>query len=128
MHVAENFYNRKRNDAVLVRSVNETHFPALLLYVFVCKIGNDPCGIALIQALDAPVGPYRAKDRALQLIRLREKSRTRCELIPVESIVRGILVVPSFDKDEDHMLMDTLDPDIMNRVQTGIGALRKPPT
>lgn len=125
LHVAESFYHKKRTDAVLVRSADGTHFPALLQYAFICKIGDDPCGIALIQALDAPIGPTRRHDRQLQLTRLRERPRQNCELIPVESIVRGILVVPSFDKDGDHMLLDVLDPDMMYRMDQGIGGLKK---
>lgn len=132
LHVAACFYNSKRNDAVLVRSADGSHFPALLQLLFTCSIpGSEPnyrCAVALIQGIDAPTGPIRRKDCALELIRLRERPRRECELIPVESILRGILVVPAYDKEGDWMLVDVLDPDLRNQVHFKIGSIPSPPS
>ena len=125
LHVAESFYNNKRNDAVLVQSVDGTQFVALLQFLFTCSPFTDgPVhGIALVQGLDAPTGPARRKDQGLELLRLRERPRRQCEFIPVESIVRGLLAAPAYDRDGDWMLVDVLNTDMQNRVFYRIGSI-----
>ena len=56
MHIAENFYNHQRHDAVIMRSA-PTDFIALLQLVFVCNVDGKPFAVALVQGLDAPTGP-----------------------------------------------------------------------
>lgn len=128
LHVSDSFHHNERRDAILVKGP-EGHFAALLQFIFIYQPpeSDEQYATALIQALDAPIGPIRRKDRALEMIRLREVSRKRCEFIPVESIVRGILAVPAFDKEGDYMMLDVLDSDIRMRVHLKTDALPIPP-
>ncbi|KAJ3556868.1 hypothetical protein NM688_g1786 [Phlebia brevispora] len=129
LHVSDNFYGSRRRDTVLVHSDDNSFFVANLEFIFTCKL--DSSGqiypLALIHALDAPSGVTRRKDRTLELTRLRERKRDRCEFIPLESIVRGVLAVPAFDVEGDWMLVDVLDPDIRYRVHNGTGTMPVPP-
>ena len=72
------------------------------------------CWRNMVQPFDLYLGPSRRKDRDLGLSRLGKRSST--EFVPLESIVRGALIVPDFDR-EQYLFMDLIDADIFIRVK-----------
>lgn len=79
--------------------------------------------IALVLPLDAPTGTRRVKDRELCLHRVRTRpttNRTQSQtiFIPARSIIRGALLVPTFDRDGDYFVMDvTHEGDMLLRLR-----------
>ena len=110
------FFNHPRYDSVIVETLNGPIF-AHLICIFNYCVGDIDYPTALIQPCDAPIGRLRRKDVDLCLTRVRCKPRDRAEFISVRSIIRGAVLVPAFDKDDDFLVMDVLDADMFVRVR-----------
>jgi hypothetical protein len=72
---------------------------------------------ALILPMDSPIGPRRIVDQDLGLTRLRARPLVSSEFIPLQSIIRGALLVPDFDNYKDFFLVDLVDTDMFLRAQ-----------
>ena len=59
----------------------------------------------------------RRKDKDLGLYRLQLRAK-RYEIIPLESIVRGALLVPDSDNPEEYLVVDTIDSDMFLRMKS----------
>jgi hypothetical protein len=71
----------------------------------------------LIHPFDAIVGQPTSREMDLQLFRIRAKARTSSCFISAKSIIRGILVIPTFLMDDNYYIFDVLDDDLFMRVQ-----------
>ena len=56
------------------------------------------------------------KDKDLGLYRLQLKA-TQYEIISLESVVRGALIVPDSDNLREHFVVDTIDADMFLRMK-----------
>ncbi|KAF7424448.1 hypothetical protein PC9H_009755 [Pleurotus ostreatus] len=115
-----NFHGHPRYDHVIVKTeeplgVFTPFLIGKLLFMFHCSIQDKVYYLALIDPLDALIGPRRITDIELGLIRLRTKPHRTGEFIFVDSIIRGALVVEAFDTPGDYLLVDTLDDDMFLR-------------
>ena len=110
------FHDRPRYDSVIVETVNGPIF-AILICIFDYNIEDRKYPTALIQPCDAPTGRLRKKDVDLHFLRVRSRPRNRAEFISLRSIVRGALLVPAFDKDEEYLVLDVVDADMFVRVR-----------
>jgi hypothetical protein len=72
----------------------------------------------LIHPFYAIVGQaITTREKDLQLFRIRAKARTSSCFISAKSIIRGVLVIPTFRKDDNYYIFDVLDDDLFMRVQ-----------
>ncbi|KAF8875181.1 hypothetical protein BD779DRAFT_1701646 [Infundibulicybe gibba] len=86
------FFGSPRYDNVLTHDANNEPIFMQLRFVFTYQVGDQVLPLALVQ-------PYTynspsQRDNDLELIRLR--SRTTLTFIPVRSIIRGVLLAPTF--------------------------------
>lgn len=72
---------------------------------------------ALIQPYDAPVGQPTTREKDLQLFRIRAKARASSCFISAKLIIRGVLIVPTFLKNDNYYVFDVLDGDLFMRVR-----------
>jgi hypothetical protein len=71
----------------------------------------------LIQPLDAQVPQPSSRERDFQLFRIRARTRTSSHFISAKSIIRGVVVIPTYITEGDYYVFDLLDEDIFFRVR-----------
>jgi hypothetical protein len=112
------FNNKPRYDYVLVSTPNGVIF-AQLLFMFTTATPSedriDPW--VLIQPLDAQVPQPSRQERDFQLFRIRARARTSSRFISAKSIIRGVIVIPTYITEGDYYVFDLLDDDIFVRVR-----------
>ena len=92
-----------------------------LLFVFTCSVGGVNWPIALVEAFDAPLTGRQLKkhlhklDKDLSFYRVH--LRKHFELILLQSIIRGALLIPDWTKPGDYFVHDTVDADMFLRIQ-----------
>ncbi|KAJ7896870.1 hypothetical protein B0H13DRAFT_1623675, partial [Mycena leptocephala] len=101
---------------VLVKTEDKPFF-ARLLYLFSCTVEKKSHRFALVLPLDAPTGRATRIDKALRFRRVHAKLRKHSEFISVHSIIRGAVLVPDFDKLNEFIVFDVLDPDMSRRLK-----------
>ena len=106
----ESFFHHPRYDYVLIQTGDAFSF-AQLLSLFWIQTDAMTHSLALVQLYGKPSGSVRRKDRDLGLHRVRLKSSPYA-IIPLESIVRGALLVKDPDIQGDYFIVDTVDSDI----------------
>ena len=79
------------------------------------RIVNDPWPWVLIRPLDTQVPQPNTWERDFQLFRICACSSS-C-FISAKSIVRGVVVIPTYTKEGDYYVFDLLDDDIFSRVR-----------
>ncbi|KAJ7058844.1 hypothetical protein C8F01DRAFT_1085338 [Mycena amicta] len=109
-----NFHGRARYDCALVKTDGGEIF-VRLLYLFRITIGEFTYPLAFVQPMDAPRGRITGREKDLKLFRIRAKAAY--EFIPVQAIIRGVVLAPVFDKKNEYMVADLLDQDIFFRLQ-----------
>ncbi|KIJ98243.1 hypothetical protein K443DRAFT_133505 [Laccaria amethystina LaAM-08-1] len=93
-----------RHDCVIVRTQKDPIF-ACLVFAFSFQVGDQQHLFALIHAYDAPTGMLWRKDKDLGLIRVCARPRKDAEFIPVQSIIRGAFIVPTFESVDVDMFL-----------------------
>ena len=111
------FSGRLRYDFVIA---NLQQGPAFvqLVFVFTCRVSGQDYRLALVQQLGkASRANTNTVDKKLSIRRLQIRARTRCEVIPLDCIVRGAVLVKDPEYSMDYFVMDTLDEDMFLRVK-----------
>ena len=80
-------------------------------------IGDTKYPWAFIQPYDSPIRELTDKEKALELLRVRAQPRGSAEFVDARSIIRGVLLVPTFEKEGDYFVFDVLDADLFLRVR-----------
>jgi hypothetical protein len=111
-----NFNNKPRYDYILVSMQNGVMF-AQLLFIFTTTMEDRIDPWALIQPLDAQVPQPSTQERNFQLFQIRARARTSSCFISAKSIIRGVVVIPTYTKEGDYYVFDLLDDDLFSRVQ-----------
>lgn len=111
----ESFYGSERHDHIIVQLVHG-HFFAHLLHLFEVTVGKNPHALAYVESYCRLSGPMRRKDKDLGLYRLQLKAK-RYEIISLESVVRGALLVPDSDNSGEYLVVDTVDGDMFLRMK-----------
>jgi hypothetical protein len=114
------FNNKPRYDHILVANPNGGVIFAQLIFMFTTTSSandnrTDPW--ALIHPYDTEVGRPTPLERDFQLYRIHAKSRGSSRFISALSIIRGVVVVPTYAKESDFFVFDLLDDDLFMRVQ-----------
>ncbi|KAF7302767.1 hypothetical protein HMN09_00911800 [Mycena chlorophos] len=115
-----NFYGESRYDCALIRRTQDEESFVRLRYLFRIKIGTKTYPLALVQRMERPKRQRSARDKALKLYRLSAKDVF--EFIPVQSIIRGVVLAPAFDKQNEYMVADLLDHDMFFRLEERLEA------
>ncbi|KAF9780021.1 hypothetical protein BJ322DRAFT_1165130 [Thelephora terrestris] len=110
----ESFFGHPRYDHVIVAAENGSFF-AQLLCLFKIQSGTRSHSLALTRTYGRPPGAIRRKDRELGLYRVRVKINPY-KIIPVESIIRGAVLVKDAASPGDHFVVDTIDGDMFLRM------------
>jgi len=112
----ESFHGRPRYDHILVATENG-HFFARILRLFQIAFGDQTHPIAYVRSYCRPSGQVRRKDKDLGLYRVRVKANPY-DIISVQSIVRGALLVQDSDNPDDYFVVDTVDADMFLRMKS----------
>jgi hypothetical protein len=111
------FSGHPRYDFVIANGSQGCTF-VQLVFVFVCQVGGQDYRLVLVQPLEkSPRANVKKVDKDLSIFRWRVRARTRCEVIPLDSIVRGAVLVKDTDYAGDYFVIDTLDEDMYLRIR-----------
>ena len=111
------FNKRPRYDFVIVDSRGGLAFAQLVL-VFVCRVNGCDYHLALVQPLEKQTRPStRSVDKHLSIYRWHIRAQSRCEVIPLERIIRGAVLMPDTKYKGDYFVIDTLDADMFMRMK-----------
>ncbi|KAG1859330.1 hypothetical protein DFJ58DRAFT_715722 [Suillus subalutaceus] len=115
------FHGHERHNCALIctndKDGNDNNIFVRILFMFKHTVGSKVLDLALVQTMDARMGPQRIIDRHLRLTHLRVRPLASSEFITLHSIIRGVLIVPDFAVPGDHFLVDYVDTDIFLRSQ-----------
>ncbi|KAF8956317.1 hypothetical protein BDZ97DRAFT_1907242 [Flammula alnicola] len=112
-----NFMSKPRYDYILVATPDGGVMFAKLIFMFTTTTNDRIDPWVLIQPYDAHIGQPTTCEKDFQLYRVRTKVRSSSCFISAKSIIRGVVVLPSYVKDEDYYVFDVLDDDLFLRVQ-----------
>ena len=112
----ESFHGRRRYDHVIVAMENN-HFFARILCLFQISVGMESHPLMYVESYCRPSGQVRRKDKDLGLYRVRKKANPY-EIISIESIVRGALLIQDSENPDDYFVVDTIDADMFLRMQS----------
>lgn len=118
-----NFSGKPRYDAVMLNDGgNGCDFSfgrlAALFTIQDARL-QEPLPLAYVELLDGKVtAKQREKDAVLGFLRVRQSSQRRHVVVFARSIVRGALLVPTFEgKDSDFFVFDVVDGDMFLRIR-----------
>ncbi|RDX40073.1 hypothetical protein OH76DRAFT_1366742, partial [Lentinus brumalis] len=111
------FHDRPRYDGILYSTTKGPVFGELLC-LLVSKIGGKEYPLALVHPYDAALARRpSAMDKALGFFPVRAQPRSRAGFIPVDSIIRGAVLVPDFDSSAYFLVHDLVDGDMFFRIK-----------
>ncbi|KAF8869137.1 hypothetical protein BD779DRAFT_1682543 [Infundibulicybe gibba] len=108
------FHSNPRYDSVLTHNAGGDPIFMRLQFIFTYQVGDQVLPLALVQPY-AYLSPSR-RDKDLEFIQFSLK--TNSTFIPVRSIVRGVLIAPTFSNPNHYHLVDVVDPDMFLRTRT----------
>lgn len=112
----ESFYGAERRDHVLVQS-KDRHFFVRLLRLFKVTVKGQTHALAYVESYCRPSGSLRRRDKDLGFYRLQLKAR-RYEIISLESVVRGAVLVLDSENSGEYFVVDTIDADMFLRMKS----------
>ena len=113
------FWNHPRYDFAIANFPSQRQVFVHLVCLFTYQVGSSIHPLALVQALEKHPrqGAIRGNDKKLSIYRWKMHARSRCEIIPVDSLVRGAVLVSDKNYADDYFVIDTLDADMFLRVK-----------
>ena len=110
------FSGRPRYDFVIANRPNGPVF-VQLVFIFICRVNGCDYHLALVQPLEKKnQASTKAVDKDLSIYRWHIQARSRCEVIPLNCIVRGAVLVADVKFKGDYFVIDALDADMFLRV------------
>lgn len=111
------FHKSPRYDFIIADLPNLGVVFAQLVMVFVCCVDGHDYQFALVQRLEKVSQPSESRvDKNLSIHRWHIRDRKSCEVIPVDRIVRGAVLLEDSKFRGDYFVLDTLDEDMFLRV------------
>ena len=84
-----------------------------------CRVDEREYYFALVQSLEKKIRQnMRPVDRSLSISRWHIRPWNRCEVIPLDCIVRGAVLVADTKYVRDYFVIDMLDEDMYLRVNS----------
>ncbi|KAG2045352.1 hypothetical protein BDR03DRAFT_848345 [Suillus americanus] len=107
------FHRLPRFDHALIQlTVEETIF-VRLIFLFRCCIPNfGSFEFALVQPYTARINGSRRTDRFFKLTRVKTVPRASSIFVPLSSFIRGAVLVPDPDHQDEHLIVDHIDSDM----------------
>lgn len=96
---------------------NDNVMFAQLIFMFTTSNDNRTDPWVLIHPYDTEVGRPTLLERDFQFFRIHAKTRGSSRFISAKSIIRGVVVVPTYAKNNDYFVFDLLDDDLFMRTQ-----------
>lgn len=109
------FFGHKRYDHALVEEGGH-HFFVHLLCLFQVSVGAQLHPLAYVETYCRPPGHMRRKDKDLGIYRLQLRT-SKYQIISLESVVRGALIVSDVDNPGEYLVVDTVDTDMFLRMK-----------
>ena len=112
------FHGNERRDFVFLNHPRIGDKFGRLVLIFTCRVDSYDYPLALVQMLEpgSRNSEVRRVDKSLSIYRYHMQPRNRCEVIPLDWIVRGALFVADPKYAGDYFLIDTVDSDMYLRV------------
>ena len=111
-------FNKEERYDFVIANLPKGRVFVKLAFVFICRVGSLLYRLALVQSLKKVVRvEARDVDKELSIHRWKIRSWARCEVVPLDSIVRGAVLVKDPNYSEDYFVLDTLDEDMFLRVK-----------
>ena len=112
LHCSPRFNEEEQHDFVIT-SLPQKRTYAQLIFTLVCWVGGLAYHLAIILPLDkVSRASTRSVDNELSIHQWQIRSRTRCEVVPLDCIVRGAVLVKDPNYSGDYFVLDTLDEDM----------------
>ena len=112
------FHGRPRYDFVFANLPGGPAF-AQLVFIFTCRVGKQNYRLALVQPLKKYTrATTKDVDRALSIHRWQILGRDRCQVIPLDCIMRGAVLVRDPAYATDYFVINMLDGDMYLRVKS----------
>ena len=116
------FHGQEHYDCVLIHTIDHQNNGMLtfarLQFMFEYTVGNEPLHLTLVTPFYIPPGEKCAIDKDLRLIRLHARSVASSQIITLQSIIRGVLLVPDFTNDGNYFLCNYINGDMFLHSQT----------
>ena len=109
------FHGHERRDHALVKEGDKSFF-VCLLRLFQVTIGTQTHGLAYVKTYCRPPGSMRRKDKDLGIYRLQLKI-SPYQIISLQSVVRGALIVSDGNNPGEYLVVDTVDTDMFLRMK-----------
>ncbi|KAF8197090.1 hypothetical protein BJ912DRAFT_1020953 [Pholiota molesta] len=121
LRCSPNFNHAARYDCVIVDTTSGVIFAKLAL-VFTIQISGNIYPLALVhpftrEYLKPKDSILLEKDKDLRFLRLRKLKDKKAEFIFARCIIRGVVLVPALDKEDNYLVFDMADTDITVRVR-----------
>ena len=121
LRCSPSFYGHPRYDGVIVQCRDGTFLFGRLVMVFLCAVSSvqtEPV-VLILQPMDIPAGQRTdsRKDIHLGLNRVISRERADCIFISASNLVRGALLTPSYDADNNFFAVDMVDGDMFLRLK-----------
>jgi hypothetical protein len=114
------FHGRPRFDHALIQLTAEKTAFVRLVFMFKCCISNiGSFEFALVQPYMAGIGVPRRMDRIFKLTRVKAVPRASSIFIPLVSFIRGAVLVPDPDRQDEYLVVDHIDSDMFLRMKAG---------
>lgn len=111
------FFGEERYDCVMIQLTGSKIIFGRLVFLFEWTGYGQTYPLALIHPFDVDIGAFRNTDRHLGFYRVKVKPRKKSEVFSVHSIIRGAVAVRDSQRDDEFIIMDTLDADMYLRLQ-----------
>ncbi|KAG2137820.1 hypothetical protein BD769DRAFT_1351482 [Suillus cothurnatus] len=112
------FYGSPRFDHALIQLTAEATAFVRLVFLFRCRIPNiGPMEFALVQPYTARISGPRRMDRPLKLTRVKALPRACSIFVPLSSFIRGAVLVPDSEHQDEYIVVDHIDSDMFLRMK-----------
>jgi hypothetical protein len=115
------FHGLPRFDHALIQlTVDETIF-VRLIFLFRCCISNlESFEFALVQPYTVRINSARRTDHFFKLTHVKAIPRASSIFIPLNSFIRGALLVPDPDYQDEYLVVDHIDSDMFLRMKARV--------
>ena len=113
LHCNPSFHGHERYDHV---KEGNNHFFACLLHLFQITVGTQSHAFAYVKTYGRPQGAMQRKDKDLGIYQLQLKI-SPYQIISLDSVVRGALIVQDPENSHNYLIVDTIDTDMFLRMK-----------
>ncbi|KAG1836025.1 hypothetical protein F4604DRAFT_1943802 [Suillus subluteus] len=112
------FHGSSRFDHALIQLTAEETAFVRLVFLFRCCIPNiGPMEFAFVQPYTARIGGPRRMDHSLKLTRVKALPRASSIFVPLSSFIRGAVLVPDSERQDEYIVVDHIDSDMFLRMK-----------